>query len=206
MTALTIPNSFSPDTDANAPPVNANFIAIASVVNGNLDTTNLSAAAAIPGSQLSASAGITNAQLVNGASLAPYGSVVAWWAVDSTIPTGWALCNGQTTLWLTGPHAGASITLPNLIGMMIQGADITGGSSSANADGFGSQTNQSIFGTTTHTHTYSGTTSTESADSDTTTGGTLTVAAKNHTHTYSGTTAATSLQPPVYAMVYIMKL
>jgi len=39
---ITIPNSFTAGTTANASHVNSNFSAITSVVNGNLDATNLS--------------------------------------------------------------------------------------------------------------------------------------------------------------------
>lgn len=140
-----------------------------------------------------------------GANPTPYGTVVAWWATDATIPTGWALCNGQTTTWITGPHSGSSITLPNLIGMFIQGGDITGGSSTANVNGFGSQANQSLQGNNAHTHTYSGTTSTASAQINQ--GGNANDACPvSHTHTYSGTTSSASSQPACYSMVYIMKL
>lgn len=137
--------------------------------------------------------------------LVPYGTIVAWWSTDSTIPTGWALCNGQTTTWQTGPHAGSSVTLPNLIGMFIQGTDITGGSSTANANGFGSQGNQSQQGAATHSHTYSGTTSYESGAQSRGSSGAL-VPTYPHVHTYSGTTSSANTQPPCYAIVYIMKL
>lgn len=135
----------------------------------------------------------------------PYGTIIAWWSTDTTIPTGWALCNGQTTNWQTGPFAGNSVTLPNLIGMFIQGADMTGGSSTANGSGFGSQANQSTFGSTTHTHTYSGNTGTPSATSSNS-GGNPGAASPTHTHAYSGTTASSSTQPACYAIVYLIKL
>lgn len=149
--------------------------------------------------------GTTASWVANAATSDPYGTVVAWWATDSTIPNGWALCNGQTTNWITGPHAGNSVTLPNLIGMFIQGGDITGGSSTANVNGFGSQANQSQFGAITHTHTYSGTTGTASLQSN---GGATVNTSTNaaHTHTFSGTTSSTSNQVACYSIVYIMKL
>jgi hypothetical protein len=144
-----------------------------------------------------------------GTASVPYGTVVAWWATDSSIPTGWALCNGQTTTWQTGPHAGSSITLPNLIGMFIQGSDITGGSSSANGNGFGSQTNQSQVGAATHTHAVnipSGTNNINQGIISAATGLGINVAASGHNHQVTGDTAATNTQPPAYAMVYLMKL
>jgi hypothetical protein len=206
MSALVVPNDFTNGELAFSAQMNVNFTACAAVINGELDTTNFTALAAITGSQLAASAGITNAQLVNGNSLFPYGSVVAWWAVDSTIPTGWALCNGQTATWLTGPHATDSIVLPNLIGMFIEGSDITSGVSPGNASGYGSQANQSIFGATAHTHTYADTTALNAAD-QLCLGAVGVQAARNfHTHTQSGTTSSVDLEPPCYAMVYIMKL
>lgn len=137
----------------------------------------------------------------------PAGSIVPWWNTGS-VPAGWALCNGQTTTWLTGPQQGNSVTLPNLIGMVIQGSDITGGASTANANGFGSQANQSQQGAKTHTHTVSITSQIESADTGQFSGAStgFTYPSIAHTHLVSGTTASANLQPPVYCLAYIMKL
>src|ERR1700738_2167158 len=41
MSLITLPNTFSAGTTAIASQVNANFVAISNVVNGNLDQTNL---------------------------------------------------------------------------------------------------------------------------------------------------------------------
>jgi len=52
MTAINIPYTFTPDTLADANQVNADFSAVTTVVNGNLDNTNLSSTAAIALSKL----------------------------------------------------------------------------------------------------------------------------------------------------------
>jgi hypothetical protein len=52
MGTLVIPNTFVPDTDADATQVNANFDAIVAIVNGQIDSTNINSAAGITLSQL----------------------------------------------------------------------------------------------------------------------------------------------------------
>jgi hypothetical protein len=83
----------------------------------------------------------------------PAGVMMPYWSSDTVAPVGWHLCDGSTVTWLTGPHAGASVTLPNTIGTFIEGSDIQGGSATANASGFGHIVNQSTGGTITHRHT-----------------------------------------------------
>lgn len=217
MSIYTPPYTFTPGERAQSGQVDANFTAAATVINGQLDTNNLSASANIVGSQLSASAnilgsqlsasaGITQGQLDSSVGVVLYGTIIAWWTADA-VPSGWALCNGQTTTWVTGPHAGGSVTLPNLIGMFIQGADITGGSSAPNGSGFGSQTNQSIVGSKTHLHAISLTSAGNSAAiSIASSAGPTSLATNPHTHAVTGNTAATNTQPPSYAIVYIMRL
>ena len=93
MSAIAIPNTFTPGTTARSSQVNANFTAVTAVVNGNLDNTNLISGAigATGGSDLNShivdnstlflgsnqlsvkSGGVTSTQLGTGASLANIG-------------------------------------------------------------------------------------------------------------------------------------
>lgn len=127
-------------------------------------------------------------------SIIPSGTIVAYYNTSGTIPSGWLLCNGTSGT-------------PNLIGMFIMGSDVTGGSSTPNASGYGNPGNQTGVGSITHTHTYSGTTSGPSSSNTVqNTSPTLGVASTNHTHTYSGTTATQSVNAPAaIGIVYIMK-
>jgi hypothetical protein len=136
----------------------------------------------------------------------PAGSVVDW-VPTGAVPAGWGLCNGQTLNWLTGPLAGNSVTLPNYIGMGVQGSDIPSGSSTPNSNGWGATTSGTTVGSSNHSHTYSGTTSTASAViANCTAGAGNVVSEQGHSHTYSGTTANSSAQPPALAFPRIMKL
>lgn len=83
----------------------------------------------------------------------PYGFMGPWLSTDTAPPVGWHLCDGSTVTWQTGPHAGTSVTLPNMIGMLALGSDLQSGSNTANSSGFGHITNQSSNGATTHDHT-----------------------------------------------------
>lgn len=143
--------------------------------------------------------------------IVPPKTIVPWWST-SAVPAGWTECNGA----LVTMEDGSSVTTPNLIGMMIQGSDITGGSSSGNASGFTPGTNQAIQGTATHTHTYSGapsfTTGGPSAASVAGEAGLnqVHVAGGDHTHnitmSFSDTSAAGTTEPACYGVVMIMKL
>jgi hypothetical protein len=63
MTNFVPPFVFSPGTVIQSAQVNSDFTAAATVINGNLDHTNLSSSAGITGTQLSATAGIVQGQL-----------------------------------------------------------------------------------------------------------------------------------------------
>lgn len=118
----------------------------------------------------------------------PAGTVISWWST-SAVPAGWVLCNGVLQ---------SGVTPPNEIGIVEQGADKTGGSSTANAAGYGSQANQSTFGIVSnnlnHTHT-------------------LTLGGGSGVNEGTGTAiglssslGTVSTQPAVLAIVKIMKL
>jgi hypothetical protein len=80
----------------------------------------------------------------------PAGSAIEWWQPDSSVavPPGWAICNGQTYVWETGPRAGQSFVSPNFIGMLSQGGDLLSQTNTANASGFGNQSPQTAVGST----------------------------------------------------------
>jgi hypothetical protein len=181
MSIISNPYTFVPNTLIQSAQVNADFSTIYNDYNGN----------------------ITNANIAPGAAIDP--AKIAGGLIPTGVPTGWALCNGQTTTWITGPNAGMPVTLPNMIGMFVQGSDVTGGSSTPNANGFGSATNQTQVGTATHTHMFSGTTGGPS-NANVLDGAHLPIPDGNHTHNFSGTTAATNTQPPSYAIPWIIKL
>lgn len=63
--SITIPNTFSAGTSAQASQVNANFAAVSTVVNGNLDNANIKAAAGIVPSKLSLISEYLNLQATN---------------------------------------------------------------------------------------------------------------------------------------------
>ena len=66
MGLVTRPNSYSPGTTAKSAEVNEDFNILYALVNGNIDSANLSSSAAITNAQL---AQITTAGKVSGASL-----------------------------------------------------------------------------------------------------------------------------------------
>ena len=102
----------------------------------------------------------------------------------NTIPTGWALCNGQTV---------NSVVTPNMIGMFPLGGQPSGYGSSANANGFGTNTIDADTGTTTHTHTIF-TSSQGGKDSS-----------GNNVDT-GGATNATTYLPASHTTVFIMRV
>jgi len=73
----------------------------------------------------------------------PIGAIVLWYGSVETIPSGWALCNGQT---LTRTDGGGSIVAPNLVDKFIKGTGTTasvgttGGAASATTAAAGAAT------------------------------------------------------------------
>ncbi len=135
----------------------------------------------------------------------PRGAIASWSpaaAGTSTIPTGWALCDGTNST-------------PNLIGRFVIGAKPTGSSSSASIGGFGAYTADTANGANTHIH------GSVLATGITTGPGTNVAVVLNavgsgiasnqdiHTHGISSVTraiATRSGEPADFALVYIMKL
>jgi hypothetical protein len=140
----------------------------------------------------------------------PAKTIANWWSTSGTIPSGWALCNGQTVTMLDG----SSVTTPNLIGMFVAGGDIQGGSNTANANGFGSFAPKTTIGSIVHNHVYSGSvgvnTSGPSPNSSTSKNTPSSIASPGHYHSltlaWSGNFDNQSNMPASYAMVYMMKL
>lgn len=122
----------------------------------------------------------------------PAGLIAIWPGSIASIPSGWALCDGQNGT-------------PNMQGLMVVGA---GNHSPAATGGFGLLAEGTVAGSTTHTHSFS---DTSSINSTLTTfnngsGSSVSVAANNHTHSVSGTTGSTSNRPASVAFAWIMKL
>lgn len=110
------------------------------------------------------------------------GTIKMWWST-AAVPAGYALCNGSNGT-------------PNMIGMLAQGGDITGGSSSGNISGYTPITNQGTGGAI----TVSGNTGPASAQVNAGSGASL-AATNTATHAFSA-----SNQPAVVSIVFIMKI
>lgn len=138
----------------------------------------------------------------------PTGVIVAWSPVGAgtnTIPSGWALCDGQA-------HGESSTVTPNLIGKFIIGTRPSGSTATPATGGFGAYAVDGPGGgSATHTHTFSasGTTSIPHEPAPLIVpAGTIYTPGAEHTHTFTitGTTNAQSTEPSDYALVYIMKV
>jgi len=169
----------------------------------------------------------------NGFDLLPRGAIIMW--SGSTIPAGWALCDGGLYTPMDGS---APFNTPNLLDRFIVGADLAGGTGPAVGSYALATTGGSISNAHTHdidppssastsggSHTHTGTTagpsgyadkcscagSSASADSGHTHAFT-TDAAGDHTHVTditnfnSGNASVTENRPPYFALAYIMKL
>jgi hypothetical protein len=130
----------------------------------------------------------------------PSGAIIIWYQTyGGTPPVGWHLCDGTNGT-------------PNLIGMVVMGAQYTGGSATANASGYGNSFEGTVYSTPTisHNHNYSGTSSNPSSAVTAQAGTTVPVGAASSSMTvnYSGgtTSANVSTQPASLGLQYIMKL
>jgi len=123
----------------------------------------------------------------------PEGVCVPWFSTDTAPPKGWHLCDGSTVTLLTGPHAGASVTLPNTIGVFVIGSDLASGSATANPSGFGHIANQATGGSITHHHSLATVLGVPGSDSA-------------QVELSSSLTGNTSTQPYSLGMPMIMKL
>jgi hypothetical protein len=142
-------------------------------------------------------------EAVAGLNAQPGTIVMFYGPYGGAIPAGWVLCDGTNGT-------------PNLIGMIVIGAQASGGSSSANPSGFGNSIENTVYGNTTHTHTYSGSVAgtTGGSTSNITLqyafgSNTSGVATNGHVHaysaSYSGTTSSVSLLPACMGIQYMMK-
>jgi microcystin-dependent protein len=172
MSTLTIPNTFVDGGTVLASEHNANNNAIATVVNGNIDATNLAdsavttakiASSAVTTAKIADSnvtkAKIEDAQQLPAGMLAPY--------AGSSAPTGWLLCYGQAVSRSTyadlfsaiGTTYGAgdgstTFGLPDLRGRVAAGKDNMGGSDAGRLSGATSITGTTLGsagGAATHT-------------------------------------------------------
>lgn len=158
----------------------------------------------------------------------PYGAIIMWYGLVSTVPSGWTLCDGSnSTPDLRGKFViGASVDVSNVSGVFNAATDITGSTTQT-----GGSKDAVVV---THSHTFSGVTDqigahnhdyhsgtgagspgypTVETDGNNTILYTIpTSDAGAHTHAYSGTSAASGVAadnknlPPYYALCYIMKI
>ena len=165
----------------------------------------------------------------NGNDLLPAGAIIMW--NGSTVPAGWALCDGGTYTWA----AGGTTTAPNLIDRFIVGANNSGGTGTAgtnNVSNTGGNNNITLSISQMPAHDHGGTTNSGGAhthdvsydrSNSTSDGGgpgvsnredgrsTVTVtstSAGSHSHTIAsqGSGSAIDIRPRFYALAYIMKL
>jgi hypothetical protein len=135
----------------NGARVTAATLSGAALVNDSIPNTKLAAGAVLP-KHLSEAA-------------LPLGVILPWWQPTKpgggfVIPTGWALCNGQT---LVAPNhdfaGGGSVVLPNLISRSLIGADpalaqnATGAAVGMNGQAGANTVSIAHTHTLTHTHT-----------------------------------------------------
>lgn len=129
----------------------------------------------------------------------PSGAIILWYQTyGGTVPVGWQLCDGTNGT-------------PNLIGMVVMGAQYTGGSATANANGYGNSFEGTYYGGTTVSGsvTIGGTTSSASNATNIGAGtiGSVSVTPSSHTHTFGGTGSySASNQLASVGLQYIMKL
>lgn len=109
-----------------------------------------------------------------GSTLLPTGCIILWYGSTSTIPAGWALCDGANGT-------------PDLRSKFVIGA---GSSYAVSGTGGSNTVTLSVANIPAHTHTGSGTTATESASHYHVVSGTT--GNENSTHTHTGTTGAMS--------------
>jgi len=158
-------------------------------------------------------------ELADQADSFPTGGIIMWSGTIATIPTGWALCDGNNGT-------------PNLTGRFVVHADAdSGGTYAPNATGGSDSVALTEANMPSHSHTFSGTTNTTGAHThdvawSAAEGGSgsgsrvenypstyarSTSSAGDHSHTFSGTTSSTGSgtahenRPPYYALAYIMK-
>lgn len=97
---------------------------------------------------------------------APIGLIALWYGSSGTVPTGWAICNGQTVARTDGA---GNITTPNLTDKFVvgagtiaaQGATAGAATDTATTVAAGSHTHTGTVGSHTHTATIGGTALTE---------------------------------------------
>jgi microcystin-dependent protein len=175
---------------------------------------------------------LTASSTISGFGTVPLGGIIMWSGAVTSIPAGWALCNGQTS---------NGRTTPNLSGRFIVGAGQGTGLSNRNVGDVGGTENHTLTvgQLPAHNHNVSGTTSENGnhshgfeddyfseccpnsghwgsgdSDGDNTRRSVYdtTYAAGSHTHTFNvtsgsaGSGEAFSKLPPFYALAFIMRV
>jgi microcystin-dependent protein len=170
---------------------------------------------------------------VSGFGTVPLGGIIMWSGAETAVPTGWALCNGQTS---------NGRATPDLRGRFVVGSGQGPGLSNRAVGATGGTETVTLTESQlpAHNHTFSGTTggggehshryfdahfaeccpndrlfgSDEGGDNDNSAKGQdrTTQPAGNHSHSFSGTTStvgsgsAINNLPPFYAMAFIMRV
>lgn len=123
----------------------------------------------------------------------PVGGIVAWvkdFTNTPALPSNYVECNGQVLSNGSSVYNGQTIPNINVAGRFLAGFTVSGATG----------------GSATNTHTHTATTSTGSTTGDTFGGGTD---GSRATHTHTLTTSApsdTSILPPYYTVVYVMRI
>jgi len=159
----------------------------------------------ITAESMTASSSVTAGSFVGGGTI-PVGGIIMWSGSVTSIPSGWALCDGSNSTpdlrnrFVVGASSGTGdTTYPGL------SVDATGGSADA--------------AIVTHTHSFSGSDSFSSSNGPSTTQsasnflkagdqgvGTETISISGTTGTPSGAVSATNANlPPYYALAFIMR-
>ncbi len=237
MLAKSATELLDPVTGATALSVNAgNVTAVGTLTAANLAATgNLTASGNLNLTGNLTATGTVTASSVSGFGTVPLGGIIMWSGAATAVPTGWALCNGQTS--------NSRIT-PDLRGRFIVGAGAGAvglTSRDSGATGGNEQTTLTVAQLPSHTHQVSGTTASAGAHThsvgnapidDRNFTGTRTdqqlgvvgdsVGSANrwldtdssgsHTHTFNVTSGATGsgqpvvILPPFYALAFIMRV
>lgn len=215
--------------------VNANYLSFGDTANNEFDyigyENNTFVIDKSPGNTTNPSMNITGNITANefiGFGIFPVGGIIMWSGSNASIPSGWALCNGQTV---------NGISTPNLSNRFIVASgssyatNATGGSSSVTLNSTQIPRHSHSVSLTTsgaggHSHTIYGNEGTGvggggSSDYFLNNGGTQrteqTSSVSNHTHTVSGNTSAYggtgsgatagfSIIPPYYSLAFIMRV
>jgi microcystin-dependent protein len=198
--------------------VNGTVMSTGLTVNGSASVSALAVSGAISGNSMSVNGATVgnNGLTVNGSAtvtgtvtaggfsgngVIPVGGIIMWSGSSTSIPTGWALCDG-------GTHSG--LVTPNLMDKFIIGAGHT--YASGNTGGSSSVT-LAVANLPPHTHTYNdwyfletGTANYYAAIGEGSAGAAGVTTVQTETTQPTGSGQAFSVLPPYYALAFIMRV